>query len=110
MKVWLDDVRPAPEGWVRTFWPDEVKVLLETGEVTDVSLDHDLGEDNRGTGYDVLKWVEEKVATERFRPPFMEIHSGNPPARERMLAAVRSIIKLAGGIRRDTSGRQDEQG
>ncbi len=95
MKVWLDDIRPAPEGWVRAFWPQDVIALLETGEVTHLSLDHDLGDDERGTGYGILRWVEEAVATRGFRPPEIRIHSGNPPAHERMLAAVRSIERLA---------------
>lgn len=98
MKVFLDDLRPAPDGWVRVFWPDEAIALLKTGEVTDMSLDHDLGDDQRGTGYDVLLWIEEAVATGNFRAPRMIVHSANPAARERMEAAVAAILKrsLAG--------------
>jgi hypothetical protein len=50
MKVYLDDERQAPDGWVRVFWPDEVIALLQTGAVRELSLDHDLGDDERGTG------------------------------------------------------------
>lgn len=50
MKVFLNDERSTPDGWVRTFWPEEVIALLQTGEVTELSLDHDLGDDARGTG------------------------------------------------------------
>jgi hypothetical protein len=57
MKAFLDDCRPAPVGWVATRWPDEVITLLEIGGVTEISLDHDLGDDERGTGYDVLAWI-----------------------------------------------------
>ena len=35
MKVFLDDERTTPEGWVRTFWPSEVIMLLQA--VADVS-------------------------------------------------------------------------
>lgn len=52
MKVFLDDERTTPEGWVRVYWPGESIALLQTGQVTDISLDHDLGDDARGTGYD----------------------------------------------------------
>ena len=45
MRIYLDDERTTPEGWVRTYWPDEVIALLEQGGVTHVSLDHDLGDD-----------------------------------------------------------------
>ncbi len=27
VQIWLDDVRPAPEGWIRCYWPDEVIAL-----------------------------------------------------------------------------------
>lgn len=38
-------------------WPDEAIELLKSGEVRKLSLDHDLGDDERGTGYDVLLWI-----------------------------------------------------
>ena len=60
-----------PNGWVRTYWPDEVITLLETGQVTELSLDHDLDDDHRGTGYDVILWIEEAVALRGFMPPIM---------------------------------------
>jgi hypothetical protein len=48
MKVFLDDLRTAPRGWVLVSWPDEAIQLLKTGSVTHLSLDHDLGDDERG--------------------------------------------------------------
>jgi hypothetical protein len=47
MKVFLDDGRPTPAGWMRAYWPDEVIALLKTGRVEELSLDHDLGDDSR---------------------------------------------------------------
>ncbi|WP_439037769.1 cyclic-phosphate processing receiver domain-containing protein [Agarivorans sp. QJM3NY_25] len=35
--------------------------MLKTGEVTEISLDHDLGNDDHGTGYDVVLWIEEQT-------------------------------------------------
>jgi hypothetical protein len=58
MKVYLDDERNTPEGWTRVYWPDEAISLLEAGGVSEISLDHDLGDDERGTGYDaVYDWL-----------------------------------------------------
>lgn len=91
MKVFLDDARTSPEGWHPVFWPDEATALLKTNTVADLSLDHDLGDDLRGTGYDVLLWIEEAVALADFKPPRITIHSANPAARLRMDAAVMSI-------------------
>lgn len=91
MKVFLDDVREAPPGWIRVHWPDEAIRLLETGEVDELLLDHDLGDDERGTGYDVLLWIEEAVVLRGFRPPVISVHSSNPAARQRMQAAIAAI-------------------
>ena len=95
MKVYLDDERATPDGWIRCYWPDEVIELLYSGDVTEISLDHDLGDDKRGTGYDVLVWIEEAVADRGWCPPAMSVHSANSSARQKMEAAIRQIHKLA---------------
>ncbi len=95
MKVFLDDERPTPEGWVSARWPAEAIALLRTGEVTELSLDHDLGDDERGTGYDVLVWIEEEVVERGFVPPRIFVHSANAAARRRMLLAIESIHRHA---------------
>lgn len=94
MKVYLDDIREAPEGWERVYWPDEAIGLLVSGQVVEISLDHDLGDDERGTGYDVVLWIEEAVATRDFCPPRIHVHSANSSAREKMergIAAIEAI-------------------
>lgn len=93
MKVFLDDERMTPKGWVRVYWPDEAITLLETNNVVEVSLDHDLGDDVRGTGYDVLLWIEEAVALGDFEPPAMYVHSANSSARVKMESAIAAIKK-----------------
>jgi hypothetical protein len=95
MKVYLDDERPTPTGWVRVYWPDEAIQLLVTGAVEEISLDHDLGNDERGTGYDVILWIEEAVALRGFRPPKIVVHSANSSAADKMRAGVLSIERLA---------------
>lgn len=95
MRIWLDDERPAPRGWVACRWPHEVIAMLERGGVEAVSLDHDLGDDSRGTGYEVLAWIEEAVALRGFVPPTIRIHTANPAARQRMEAAQNAILRLA---------------
>jgi len=98
VKVYLDDVRPTPEGWVRCFWPEEVIDLLQTKSVTHLSLDHDLGDiqDETRNGYRVLLWLEEQVVVHGFPPPrTITVHSDNSSAREKMLRAVASIHRHA---------------
>jgi hypothetical protein len=81
--VWLDDVREAPEGWVHVKTPEEAIDLLRSGEVEEISLDHDLGlatPEAERNGYDVLVWLEEALATGAWKRnvPLIRIHSANP--------------------------------
>jgi len=95
MKVFLDDERKTPDGWTRVYWPSEAIELLKSGQVTEISLDHDLGDDERGTGYDVVLWIEEQVALYGFVPPQISVHSANVSAREKMEAGIRTIMARA---------------
>lgn len=94
MRVYLDDERTPPEGWVLVRWPQEVIALLEQGGVEEISLDHDLGDDRRGTGYDVVLWIERAVAERGFAPPRMRVHSANSSARLKMEAGIAAIDRL----------------
>ena len=99
MKIWLDDIRNAPPGWVRAFTPEQVIGLLQLGKVTALALDHDLGLDDgesERTGYTVLLWLEMEVGTGRWTGlvPEITVHSGNPVGRDRMLRVIRTIHRL----------------
>jgi len=96
MKVYLDDERQTPPGWTRVYWPDEAIALLKTGNVVEISLDHDLGNDERGTGYDVVLWIEEQVITKGFQPPVIKVHSANASARQKMQLGIENIYKKSG--------------
>lgn len=96
MKLYLDDERKTPVGWVRVFWPDEAIAWLETETVTEISLDHDLGEDDRGTGYDVILWIENEVMTNNFILPQIHIHSANVSARRKMELGIMAINSFLG--------------
>ncbi|MCF7361745.1 MULTISPECIES: cyclic-phosphate processing receiver domain-containing protein [Vibrio] len=95
MKVYLDDERQTPEGWHRVYWPEEVINLLKQGIVTEIGLDHDLGDDEHGTGYDVILWIEEAVATQGFQPPLIRVHSANSSARQKMEFGITNIKRLS---------------
>lgn len=99
MKVYLDDDRQAPEGWVQVFWPEEAIELLKMGVVTELILDHDLGDDDHGTGYDVLLWIEKAVYTEDFVPPKIKVHSANLSARKKMELGIKNIECKLGQFR-----------
>ncbi len=95
MKVYLDDERDTPEGWERVYWPEEAISLLKTGKVTELSLDHDLGDDEHGTGYDVVLWVEEAVIVNGFKAPKIQVHSANSSARAKMELGIANIERYS---------------
>ena len=99
MKLWIDDTRPAPEGYVWCKSVNEAKdtiLMLELYATVDerykvelIDLDHDAG-DYAGEGGDyirLLDWLEE---TGRNYP--IHIHSMNVVGAENM----RVIIKRNG--------------
>ena len=94
IKVYLDDVRHTPQGWTRAYTAQEAIDLLATNDVSIISLDHDLGNDDMvGTGYDVLLYIEERMAFTEYQPPTMIVHSSNLSARVKMELAIDSIEK-----------------
>ena len=100
--LWLDDVRERPNrGWswyrnAEEMW-ETIKAWAARGYSMVISLDHDLGELEDGTprcsGYDLLKWIENKIHREDdWRPDIVfNIHSANPVGIENMKRAIESI-------------------
>ena len=85
MKLYVDDSRDAPEGWItaRTF--EDAMRHIASGKVTHLSLDHDLGADGTETGYDILKMIERAMIQVGFTPPeSIKIHTANPAGHKNM--------------------------
>lgn len=79
LRMWLDDERPMPEGFnlhVRT--AKEAIEAIRSGRVAVASLDHDLGGEENGTGYEVAKFVEEAAFQGALAPMNLSVHSANP--------------------------------
>lgn len=99
MKIWLDDIRDAPdESWtvVRRAYPC-ILMLANAGWnddplVDELSLDHDLGDDS-DSGYEVAQWIERQAFEGNWNavPAKISIHSANPVGRKNMQAAIDSI-------------------
>ena len=67
MKIWLDDVRPAPAGYVLCRSVNEAKRTILTAVdnkeyISEINCDHDLGSYARfgGDGIRLLDWLEEQ--------------------------------------------------
>jgi hypothetical protein len=94
MRIYMDDERQTPGGWARTYTVAATIQLLETREVTHLSLDNDLG-DGEPEGYKVLDWLEETVYNDSTFPmPEVYIHSANSTRVEHMQRTLSSIERI----------------
>lgn len=73
MKLWVDDERPAPEGWTWVKTVDEATQALTDNEVTDLSLDYALA--NWEDGAMVLAWLGSHP--DRYPSETVVPHSGS---------------------------------
>lgn len=90
MKIWLDDIREAPNGYNRTLSVNETKQLIldceDSGMIIDeLHLDHDLGDYayDGGDAIELVKWLAE---TERYYK--IKIHSMNIVGKQNMQALI----------------------
>lgn len=89
VKLWLDDERPKPADFDCCVKTAATAIrMLRVGGVTMISLDHDLGSEENGSGYDVAKFIEEAAYKGTLPPIEVRVHSANPVGRKRMLAAI----------------------
>lgn len=94
VKIWLDDVRPAPSGWIhaknyKEFW---FAIHEHLREISAISLDHDLGEQK--TGYDAVCLLETLASGGTLPRVNLRAHSANPVGVQKILAAFDSIERL----------------
>ena len=81
MPLYLDDLRPTPEGFDRVYSYEEFVDYLEREGLPDfISFDHDLGEDL--SGYDCAKYLVEYCLTHKLPLPNYQVHSQNPVGKE----------------------------
>ncbi len=95
MKIWVDDVRPAPEGYVWAKSVNDAKWILYGNMITNrpielLDIDHDAGDyaAEGGDYIELLNWLEEYMLC--YFP--IRIHSMNPVGVENM----RRIIERNG--------------
>jgi len=94
MKLYVDDRRQPSEDYTEDYvlarTAAEAIKHLKTGQVTDLSMDHDLG--GGSTGMEVLNWVQRQMTERGFVPPeVMVAHSRNPAGKAALTRAIESI-------------------
>jgi hypothetical protein len=84
INLYLDDLRDCPDGFMIARTIEQAKYYLENFHVEILSLDHDLGMDEREnmipTGYDLVKYICKKG----LRADRIYIHTDNSVGRENM--------------------------
>jgi hypothetical protein len=70
----------------------EAIAFLKSGNVTDISLDHDLGlpEETFGNGYQVACWIEEAAFKGEIPKLEWRVHSQNNVGVDKMVQALRA--------------------
>jgi hypothetical protein len=94
MKIYLDDLRPCLAGYVPAYTAGQAISLLKTGQVSEISFDHDLGPEEAGTGYQVAKFIEESAFSGTLTRLTYKIHSANPVGRLNIDAAMRNAVRF----------------
>lgn len=93
IKVWLDDERPMPDGYTHHCKTAEEAIdLISQDIVSEISLDHDLGE-GRKTGYDVACFIEIQTQLGNLGYIRCRIHSQNPVGAANMKKAIQNVYK-----------------
>jgi hypothetical protein len=110
LRVWLDDLledRAAPPGWMHVLTAPAAIALLNTGRVVELSLDHDLGDDDvAGKGVHVVDHIAERqvnAAQDLWPRDGIMIHSANPAGQEQMARAITRYAGQLHGVRRSTT-------
>lgn len=94
IKLFLDDVRPAPDGYQLVKTVNELqRKVIQYEHINEVSLDNDLGT-NHLEGYDFVKWfIQQKIENKPYTINIFHIHSANPIAVTNMRSLLSNAIK-----------------
>lgn len=98
LKLWLDDVRPMPDGF--DIWCTTAKGAIECltkvykDQISFISFDHDLGPIEAGTGYDVACFIEQAAFDGTMNRLSYGVHSANPVGRKNIQEAMAHAIQF----------------
>lgn len=100
-KLFLDDVRDAPEGWILCRTVGQAKQQIrDWGLPSTLSFDHDLGYNpvsgNNETSMELMHWIIGKDQKNVFDVSNMKIkiHSANPVGRKNLMGLWDSYMKF----------------
>src|SRR4051812_6210549 len=101
LRVFLDDDfehrHPRGDDWIHVSTAQEAISLLETGRVVALSLDHDLGSEEAGTGYDFVLHLENRMGidgVDLWPTEMIEVHSGNVVGARKIALGIEANTRL----------------
>ena len=92
MKIWVDDIRPAPDGyvWCKSVFEFQMFYSHKLDEIELIDLDHDAGEYavEFGDYIEILNWLD------KWYNDYLDYHEKNDDQLSVSLAQVISKIKF----------------
>lgn len=95
IKIWLDDVRPAPDGYVWCKSVNGCKQAVVDAEqsghiIAVIDCDHDMGDYfcDGGDGIALIDWLLERETLYQI-----QLHTANPVGRANMQRAIDAYIR-----------------
>lgn len=90
IKIWVDDVRPAPDGYIHCRSVNETKTVIRfyernfSDDTILIDLDHDSGDyfNNGGDYIKILNWLEEENIVDTGY--LFHLHTRNPVGAKNM--------------------------
>ena len=98
MKLWIDDIRPAPQGyiWCKSVHETKLHIMQHLDpdkriRIEEINLDHDAGDyASQGGDYiKILDWLEEYESYGNSIEFYISIHSGNSVGRDNMMRIIK---------------------
>lgn len=91
-KLFLDDLRTAPEDFVQVYSYEEFRVYIEENGVPEfISFDHDLGEGK--SGFDCAKFLVDYCLDKNIHNISFTVHSQNPVGKENIISLLSNFNK-----------------
>ncbi len=94
IKIWLDDTREAPDGFLPFNNIEDIIKLINKNRVGYISFDHDLGYEK--TGCDLARYIEEKAYNGEIDSIGWDVHSANPVGSKKIKQAMNNADKYWG--------------
>jgi len=91
MRLFVDDLRPAPGDWVLAKTITRAITILSTMKVSEVSLDHDIIFNTEQEDFTAVAWFIVNMPRE-YRPKTVYVHTANPNGADRLFAILKEEV------------------